>query len=81
MVEIDLPLIIGLLGTGALAAYVLMKYRLAQVIEYAEAMLSVMKLYQEVLEDDKVTESEARALWDAIKGVYNKFRALFPAKA
>ena len=61
MVEIDLQFFLGLIP-GAIAVYLVFKYRLKQVRVAVDAV-------DDAVEDDKVTEVEFRKIWDALKAI------------
>jgi hypothetical protein len=65
MVEVDLQFLLGLVS-GGFAIYLIVKYRLHQARKFLD-------LVDDAIYDDKVSEDEFRAIWEAGKDiVYGK---------
>lgn len=58
MVEVDLTMLIGLFGAGALAAYAVVRFRLRQVRDVAKELFEYLDAVVKADEDSKVTEEE-----------------------
>jgi len=63
--EIDILWLLGFLGGTALTFYALFKFKLHKIRVFFD-------VWDDAMMDNKVTEDEARAIWEALKAIWKR---------